>query len=93
MRQNIDIFDFTLDEDEMGQLNRLATGERIGPDPTPSTPFNVNARSTTGGKLTAPSAGMGYGGQRRRGGGAEPPGLQQPDQVWPRQSGPGWASR
>ena len=33
IRQNIDIFDFTLDEDEMRQLNRLATGERIGPDP------------------------------------------------------------
>jgi hypothetical protein len=43
--QNIDIFDFTLDEDEMGQLNRLATGERIGPDPdTFNAVFNVGAR-------------------------------------------------
>ena len=33
IRQNIDIFNFTLDEDEMRQLNRLATGDRIGPDP------------------------------------------------------------
>ena len=33
IRQNIDIFGFTLDEEEMRQLNRLATGDRIGPDP------------------------------------------------------------
>ena len=32
-RLNIDIFDFALDEAEMRQLNRLATGERIGPGP------------------------------------------------------------
>jgi 2,5-diketo-D-gluconate reductase A len=38
IRENIDIFDFTLDADEIGQLNRLATGERIGPDPDT---FNV----------------------------------------------------
>jgi diketogulonate reductase-like aldo/keto reductase len=31
IRENIGIFDFTLDEDEMRQLSRLATGERIGP--------------------------------------------------------------
>jgi diketogulonate reductase-like aldo/keto reductase len=33
IRQNIDIFDFTLDEDETRQLSRLATGGRLGPDP------------------------------------------------------------
>lgn len=33
IRENTDIFDFTLNEDEMRQLNSLATGERIGPDP------------------------------------------------------------
>lgn len=33
IRENIDIFDFTLEKDEMRQLNSLATGERIGPDP------------------------------------------------------------
>jgi diketogulonate reductase-like aldo/keto reductase len=38
IRQNIDIFDLTLDVDEMRQLNRLATSERIGPDPDT---FNV----------------------------------------------------
>lgn len=38
IRENIDIFGFTLDEDEMRQLNGLATGERIGPDPDT---FNV----------------------------------------------------
>jgi 2,5-diketo-D-gluconate reductase A len=31
--ENIDIFDFALDEDDMRQLNCLATGDRIGPDP------------------------------------------------------------
>jgi diketogulonate reductase-like aldo/keto reductase len=39
IRQNIDIFDFTLDEDEMRQLNRLATGEWIGPDPDTDNTF------------------------------------------------------
>jgi diketogulonate reductase-like aldo/keto reductase len=33
IRENIDIFDFALDGDEMRQLNGLTTGERIGPDP------------------------------------------------------------
>jgi 2,5-diketo-D-gluconate reductase A len=33
MSENIDIFDFVLDEDEMRQLNHLATSDRIGPDP------------------------------------------------------------
>jgi len=33
IRENIDIFGFTLDEDEMRQLNSQAAGERIGPDP------------------------------------------------------------
>jgi 2,5-diketo-D-gluconate reductase A len=39
IRENIDIFDFTLDEDEMRQLNGMATGERLGPDPDN---FNVD---------------------------------------------------
>jgi 2,5-diketo-D-gluconate reductase A len=39
IRDNIDIFDFTLDEDEMRQLNGMATGERLGPDPDT---FNVD---------------------------------------------------
>jgi diketogulonate reductase-like aldo/keto reductase len=43
IRQNIDPFDFTLDEDQMRQLNRLATGERIGPDPDTFNAFNVSA--------------------------------------------------
>jgi 2,5-diketo-D-gluconate reductase A len=38
IRENIDIFTFTLDEAEMQQLNGLATGERLGPDPDT---FNV----------------------------------------------------
>jgi 2,5-diketo-D-gluconate reductase A len=33
IRDNIDIFTFTLDEAEMRQLSGLATGERLGPDP------------------------------------------------------------
>lgn len=37
--ENIDIFTFTLDEAEMEQLNGLATGERLGPDPDN---FNVD---------------------------------------------------
>lgn len=39
IRENIDIFTFTLDEAEMEQLNGLATGERLGPDPDN---FNVD---------------------------------------------------
>lgn len=39
IRENIDIFTFTLDEDEMRQLNGLATGKRLGPDPDT---FNVD---------------------------------------------------
>ena len=38
IRENIGIFDFALDEDEMQQLNGLATEMRIGPDPAT---FNV----------------------------------------------------
>ena len=38
IRENIDIFDFALEEDEMQQLNDLATEMRIGPDPAT---FNV----------------------------------------------------
>ena len=38
IRENIDIFGFALDEDEMQQLNGLATQTRIGPDPDA---FNV----------------------------------------------------
>ena len=38
IRENIAIFGFSLDEDEMRQVSGLATGERIGPDPAT---FNV----------------------------------------------------
>ena len=31
--ENIDIFDFALDEDDMARLRRLDTGRRLGPDP------------------------------------------------------------
>ena len=31
--ENIDIFDFELDDDEMAAFARLDTGERTGPDP------------------------------------------------------------
>jgi diketogulonate reductase-like aldo/keto reductase len=34
IRENIDVFDFALSEDDMAALARLDTGERIGPDPT-----------------------------------------------------------
>lgn len=33
IRQNLDIFDFSLGEEEMHQLSSLANGRRIGPDP------------------------------------------------------------
>jgi diketogulonate reductase-like aldo/keto reductase len=33
MRENFEIFDFELSEDDMAALERLDTGERIGPDP------------------------------------------------------------
>jgi 2,5-diketo-D-gluconate reductase A len=33
IEQNLAIFDFELDEDEMGEIEALDTGERIGPDP------------------------------------------------------------
>ena len=33
LRQNIDIFDFELSEDEMGRIEALDRGERTGPDP------------------------------------------------------------
>jgi 2,5-diketo-D-gluconate reductase A len=39
IRDNIGIFTFTLDEAEMRQVNGLATGERLGPDPDT---FNVS---------------------------------------------------
>jgi diketogulonate reductase-like aldo/keto reductase len=31
--ENIDVFDFSLDDDQMAQIAGLATGQRIGPDP------------------------------------------------------------
>ncbi len=34
IRENIDVFDFELSEDDMAVIARLETGERIGPDPT-----------------------------------------------------------
>ena len=33
IRQNFEVFDFELSEDDMAALERLDTGERIGPDP------------------------------------------------------------
>ena len=33
IRENFEIFDFELSEDDMAALARLDTGERIGPDP------------------------------------------------------------
>jgi diketogulonate reductase-like aldo/keto reductase len=33
IRQNFEVFDFELSEDDMAALKRLDTGERIGPDP------------------------------------------------------------
>jgi diketogulonate reductase-like aldo/keto reductase len=33
IRENFDVFDFSLDEAEMQQISSLATGERLGPDP------------------------------------------------------------
>lgn len=33
IRQNIDVFDFELGDDEVAALGKLETGERIGPDP------------------------------------------------------------
>ncbi len=34
IRENIEVFDFELSEDEMAAIARLETGERIGPDPS-----------------------------------------------------------
>ncbi len=34
IRENIDLFDFELSEDDMATIARLDAGERIGPDPT-----------------------------------------------------------
>ena len=34
IRQNFEVFDFELSEDDMAALERLETGERIGPDPS-----------------------------------------------------------
>ncbi len=31
--ENLDVFDFTLDDEEMASLDTMATGERMGPDP------------------------------------------------------------
>lgn len=33
IRENFEVFDFTLSEDDMAALERLDTGDRIGPDP------------------------------------------------------------
>jgi 2,5-diketo-D-gluconate reductase A len=33
IRENFDVFDFSLDDAEMQAISRLATGERLGPDP------------------------------------------------------------
>ena len=33
IRENFEVFDFELSEDDMAALERLDTGERIGPDP------------------------------------------------------------
>jgi diketogulonate reductase-like aldo/keto reductase len=33
IRENFEVFDFTLSEDDMAALERMETGERIGPDP------------------------------------------------------------
>jgi methylglyoxal/glyoxal reductase len=33
LESNLQIFDFTLDEEEMREINSLDQGERIGPDP------------------------------------------------------------
>ncbi|MDP9394357.1 MAG: aldo/keto reductase [Actinomycetota bacterium] len=33
IRQNLEVFDFTLDDEQMARLATLATGERLGPDP------------------------------------------------------------
>jgi 2,5-diketo-D-gluconate reductase A len=40
IRENIDVFGFSLAEEEMRQLDALATGERLGPDPDT---FNVTS--------------------------------------------------
>jgi 2,5-diketo-D-gluconate reductase A len=34
IRENLDIFDFELSDEEMGAIGRLDTGKRIGPDPS-----------------------------------------------------------
>ncbi len=34
IRENIELFDFELSEDDMGRIARLDAGERIGPDPS-----------------------------------------------------------
>jgi 2,5-diketo-D-gluconate reductase A len=34
IRENFELFDFTLSEDDMAALERLDTGERVGPDPS-----------------------------------------------------------
>ncbi len=33
IRENIDVFDFSLDEEDLAQIQRLETGTRVGPDP------------------------------------------------------------
>jgi 2,5-diketo-D-gluconate reductase A len=33
IRENFELFDFELSEDDMAALERLDTGERTGPDP------------------------------------------------------------
>ena len=34
IRENLDIFDFELSDEEMGAIGQLDTGKRIGPDPS-----------------------------------------------------------
>ena len=33
IRENLNVFDFSLDDDEMRQISHLSNGQRIGPDP------------------------------------------------------------
>ncbi|GAA2792159.1 hypothetical protein GCM10020219_074170 [Nonomuraea dietziae] len=33
IRENIDVFDFTLDAEDMAAIGAMNTGRRIGPDP------------------------------------------------------------
>ncbi len=44
IRENIEVFDFELSEDDMAAIARLDAGERIGPDPPPSCPATFSER-------------------------------------------------